>query len=112
MYLSKLINGDTSGIPKIAAGALYYQITLLGAQRCTACSGFGHKADDCPTDGKLSWLRHNDDQISLWLTQAKKAASGHYEPSRPKTYTKLAPIHASLGKRVATTRYVPVSNKR
>ena len=48
---------------------LLKQMHLMGNTKCCACSGFGHRARDCPTNSRLGMLgvvAHEDMKLIAW----------------------------------------------
>ena len=59
-----------------AHSVLVYELKLLGAQKCAVCSGFGHKAENCPTGGKLLGLSRGGNCNGVLIGCLKKVIAG------------------------------------
>ena len=58
----------------VAGQTLLLEFQRLAKQECAYCNGFGHSANDCPTDLKLQHLRVGVQEQTQYLNELRKLA--------------------------------------
>ena len=62
------------------------ELELLKRQRCRACSGFGHRHEDCPTHSKLTRLSEGGTYNESLIAYTRTAVEEFFGPATDIAY--------------------------
>ena len=65
-------NDEVKAQHRLARRTLLNQLHLMAATRCKACSGYGHRARDCPTNMRLGMLSSSTNEWKTLIAYARK----------------------------------------
>ena len=74
----------------VAAQTLAKEFTRLAKQECAYCNGFGHSANDCPTDLKLQQLRVGVQEQTQYVLKLRKLARAKVKMSEVTGFSLLS----------------------
>ena len=112
--LKAIIAGQDKEETKLAATVLNYEFERLTKQKCAYCDGYGHSANDCPTDVKVAQMRGGVDEQNKVLQRIRKECRVAAGMKNVKVFSRLSadPRKMTLGKRKrpASTEIISVDN--
>ena len=88
-FYSQLQHHATKNPDCSSTKTLILEFKRLNIQKCSYCSGFGHSANDCPTDAKLRQLRVGTAEQTEFMKSVRAEAKLQCPMKDAKGFSKL-----------------------